>query len=83
MTASDATAQTYNRWASSGDRRWRHATGVTLGALLDHLALDRYGDIRDVGCGTGTLHQRLGSRTSSAHRFDVDASRGMLKRAGR
>ncbi|HVA88916.1 MAG TPA: class I SAM-dependent methyltransferase [Chloroflexota bacterium] len=83
MTAHDATARTYNRWAGSYDRRWRHYTDVTLGYLLAHLALDRYGDVLDVGCGTGTLLQRLGLRTPGARLFGVDASAGMLRRAGR
>lgn len=83
MIDQDATARTYNRWAGGYDRRWRHYTDVTLAYLLDHLALERYGDILDVGCGTGTLLRHLGPRTPGARLFGVDASTGMLRIARR
>jgi len=76
-----ATARSYNRWATDYDRRWRHYTDVTLGVLLDHLALDRDRAILDVGCGTGTLLARLRNRVSHARLIGVDPSDGMLRLA--
>lgn len=73
-----AVARTYDRWAATYDRRWRRYTDVTLGVLLDHLALDRCRDILDVGCGTGTLLARLHGRSPRARLMGVDASPGML-----
>lgn len=74
-------AYTYDRWAASYDRRWRHYTDTTLGVLLDHLVPDRYRDILDVGCGTGSLLARLHDRAPHAHLMGVDVSSGMLRMA--
>ena len=71
-------ARTYDRWAATYERRWRHYTDVTLGVLLDHLAPDRYRAILDVGCGTGTLLARLHDRAPWAHLWGIDVSAGML-----
>jgi len=74
-------ARTYDRWAATYERRWRHYTDVTLGVLLAHLAADRYGAILDVGCGTGTLLARLHDQEPQAHVHGIDVSAGMLDRA--
>jgi len=71
-------ARTYDRWAATYERRWRHYTDVTLGVLLDHLAPDRYRAILDVGCGTGTLLARLHDRAPQAHLLGIDVSSAML-----
>ncbi len=73
-----AVARTYDRWAATYERRWRHYTAVTHGVRLDHLAVDRCRAILDVGCGTGALLARLHERAPRAHLWGIDASVGML-----
>ncbi len=71
-------AHTYDRWAATYERRWRHYTNVTLTVLLDHLAPDHYRAILDVGCGTGTLLARVHDREPRVRLQGIDVSSVML-----
>jgi len=71
-------AHTYDRWAATYERRWRHYTDVTLTVLLDHLAPDHYRAILDVGCGTGTLLARMHDLEPRARLQGIDVSSAML-----
>ena len=71
-------AHTYDRWAATYERRWRHYTDVTHTVLLDHLAPDHYRAILDVGCGTGTLLARMHDLEPRARLQGIDVSSAML-----
>jgi len=76
-------AHVYNRWAPTYDRVWRRYTDATLGYLLVHLDLAIVHDVLDVGCGAGTLLERLRHRLPQARLAGIDVSAGMLRVAHR
>lgn len=72
----------YDRQAASYDHRWWHYQTMTHQALLDHLN-GSFHHVLDVGCGTGTLLERLLEQYQAAEGIGLDASGGMLAVARR
>jgi len=72
----------YARQARDYDRRWQRYQRATHDALLTQVR----GHVQravDVGCGTGTLLQRLLSTRVAAEGFGLDVSAAMLAQARR
>jgi len=72
----------YDRHAASYDRRWRRYQRTTHDMLLTHLH-GPFHQVLDVGCGTGTLLQRLTARYPETEGIGIDVSAKMLRQARR
>ncbi|HVA91800.1 MAG TPA: class I SAM-dependent methyltransferase [Chloroflexota bacterium] len=77
MASSSSSKHFYDRQAAGYDRRWAHYQRTTHDMLLAHLH-GPFHHVLDVGCGTGTLLQRLLTRYPEADGLGIEASREML-----
>lgn len=78
----DAVRREYERSAGSYDRRWARYVDRSLGLLRPHLAGRAWGDVLDVGCGTGALLPRLAAWNARVSAYaGLDPSPAMLRQA--
>ncbi len=69
----------YSRLALEYDTRWSFYIEETTNATIARLSLPPTGQALDVGCGTGSLLQKLGHKFPQAKLFGVDPAPEMLK----
>jgi len=81
--AKRAASAYYDVWARTYDQRWQHYMDTTLAQILARLDLAPSLHVVDIGCGTGTLLDRIAELAPTAWLTGIDASRGMLRMARR
>ncbi|MEO0647179.1 MAG: class I SAM-dependent methyltransferase [Cyanobacteria bacterium J06650_10] len=75
---SDPVQNEYARLAPQYDRRWSFYVNATVQETMHRLSLKSHERILDLGCGTGTLIQRLLHLAPEIETFGLDPSTEML-----
>lgn len=75
---SDPVQQEYSRLAPLYDRRWSFYIDSTVQETINRLAISPHDRVLDLGCGTGTLLQRLIHLAPEAAFWGLDPSPEML-----
>lgn len=74
----DPVRNEYSRLAPLYDRRWSSYIDSTIQATISRLPIHPYERVLDLGCGTGTLIERLMHLTPTAFFYGLDTSVEML-----
>lgn len=79
----EAIKREYSNLALEYDRRWAFYVEASLGETLKRLDMKSYDRVLDIGCGTGSLLQRLIIDHPSAKLFGADMCMEMLQVANK